>query len=543
MTRLRTVSLNMKPRTPTLRQLTKINTASCLPLGATSKILGPIAWDRRPFSSRVAAPRRSTQHVCWGHQASPSSVTLQSTRSRHSRRAYASISAAELQFGQPVHETHPHLLGAGEITPGITAQEYSDRRSKLASSLPGNGIAILAASDTKYRSGAVFYEFHQDPNFLYLTGFNEPEAVAVIQKLGSTADYNFHLFLRPKDAHAELWDGARSGEQAALDVFNADESGDIKNLPSLLQPLIDGASDVYTDITTQPSGLRRFFKSQTQDSSSMFQKMVKDSRLKPLKPLMNNLRVVKSEAEIANMRMAGKISGRTFTNAMRQQFSKEKDLGAFMDYNFKIGGCETSAYIPVIAGGKNALAIHYVSNNAALRDGEIVLVDAGGQYGGYIADITRTWPINGRFSDAQRDLYEAILRVQRSSVSLCRESSIMSLDNIHEVTQAGLKDALKQLGFDVSGDAMDVLFPHHVGHYVGLDVHDCPGFTRSTQIRSGYCVTVEPGIYVPNDERWPKHFQGLGIRIEDSVCVQDDHPLILTTEAVKEIVDIEALRD
>jgi intermediate cleaving peptidase 55 len=156
-----------------------------------------------------------------------------------SRRPYASISAADLQFGQPVHETHPHLLRAGEsthllnikeflltslsVTPGITAQEYGDRRSRLAASLPDNGIAILASSNTKYRSGAVFYEFHQEPNFFYLTGFNEPEAVAVIQKIGASADYVFHLFLRPKDTKAEQWDGARSGEQAALDVFNADE--------------------------------------------------------------------------------------------------------------------------------------------------------------------------------------------------------------------------------------------------------------------------------------------------------------------------------
>jgi len=122
-----------------------------------------------------------------------------------------------------VYETHPHLLRPGEITPGITAQEYADRRAKLAASLPANGIAILASSNTKYRSGAVFYEFHQEPNFLYLTGFNEPEAVAVIQRVGSSSDYTFHLFLRPKDARAEQWEGARSGEQAALDVFNADE--------------------------------------------------------------------------------------------------------------------------------------------------------------------------------------------------------------------------------------------------------------------------------------------------------------------------------
>lgn len=454
-------------------------------------------------------------------------------------RSYASVSATELQFGQPVYETHPHLLRPGEVTPGITAQEYADRRAKLAASLPDKAIAILASSDTKYRSGAVFYEFHQESNFFYLTGFNEPDAVAVIQRNG--ADYKFNLFLRPKDPKAEQWDGARSGEQAALDVFNADESGDINQLHTLLPPLISGATEVYTDIA-KCSGFGRFFRSQDSPPND-FQKMIKDSKVKPLRSFMNELRIMKSEAEIANMRLAGKYSGRAFTNAMRQQWTKEKDLGAFLDFDFKIQGCDTTAYVPVIAGGKNALSIHYVRNDDVLRNDQIVLVDAGGEYGGYIADITRSWPVNGKFSDAQRDLYEAILKVQRSSISLCTEAANMTLDKIHQITERGLKEALQQLGFDMSGNALDVLFPHHVGHYIGLDVHDCPGYTRSVSLKSGHCVTVEPGIYVPDDERWPVHFRGIGIRIEDSVCVQEDSPLVLTTEAVKEIVDIEALRD
>ncbi|KAG9246933.1 peptidase M24, structural domain-containing protein [Calycina marina] len=469
--------------------------------------------------------------------AIPSIANLYTSRQS---RSYATVSAAELSFGQPVHETHPHLLRAGEITPGITAQEYADRRTKLAGSLPDNAIAILASSDIKYRSGSVFYEFHQNSNFFYLTGFNEPESVAVIQKLGSSEDYIFHMFLRPKDEKAEQWDGARSGEQAGLDVFNADEVGSIHNLHAILPPIIASASEVYTD-EAKSTSYGSIFKNQ-EESLNFFQKMVRNSKLKPLKSLMNDLRIIKSPAEIANMRMAGKISGRTITNAMRRRWTKEKDLGAFLDYDFKLGGCEATAYFPVVAGGKNALRIHYVRNDDVLRDGEIVLVDAGGEYGGYITDITRTWPISGKFSDPQRDLYEMILRVQRSSVSLCRESANMTLDKIHQVTEQGLRDGLKQLGFDMSVNALETLFPHHVGHYVGLDVHDCPGYSRGVSLKAGHVVTVEPGIYVPDDSRWPEHFRGIGIRIEDSVCVQGESPLILTTEAVKDIVDIEALR-
>jgi intermediate cleaving peptidase 55 len=270
--------------------------------------------------------------------------------------------------------------------------------------------------------------------------------------------------------------------------------------------------------------------------------MLQDSKVTPLQPTINDLRVFKSEAEIAMMHLAGGISGRAFIKAMSKGWKTEKDLGAFLDYEFKAGGCDTAAYIPVIAGGKHALKIHYVRNDDVLYDENMVLVDAGGEVGGYIADITRTWPVSGKFSDAQRDLYNTILNVQRSSISLCRESAHMSLDKIHKITEHGLLEGLKQLGFDMSGNAMDILFPHHVGHYIGLDVHDCSGYPRTGALKSGQCVTVEPGIYVPNDDRWPKHFRGIGIRIEDSICVREDSPLVLTEVAVKEVSDIEALR-
>ncbi|RKF58388.1 Intermediate cleaving peptidase 55 [Erysiphe neolycopersici] len=456
--------------------------------------------------------------------------------------SYSSISAAKLQFGQPLYETHPHLIKPGEVTPGITALEYSNRRSRLCSSLPENSIVISASSSIKYRSGAVFYEFHQDSNFFYLTGFNEPDAVAVIQKVGTSADYIFHLFVRPKDPVAEQWSGARSGGQAALDIFNADESGDIKELSKLLPPLISNASYVYTDLS-KPSKFCQYFRRQELASNEL-ETLLKHSNVKPLQPLLNNLRIIKSQAEINNMFIAGQASGLAFTNAIRKIWTKEKDLNNFLDYEFKMNGCDTNAYVPVVAGGKNALCIHYVRNDDLLRDGEIVLVDAGGEYGGYITDITRSWPINGKFTDAQRDLYNAVLEVQRTCTSLCRENASLSLDDIHDIGEKGLIENLKQLGFDMSRNAIRILFPHHIGHYIGLDVHDCPGYSRSLKLKTGCCLTVEPGVYVPsNDERWPKHFWDLGIRIEDSICVQYDTSLVFTTKAVKEVIDIESLRD
>ena len=452
------------------------------------------------------------------------------------RRQYAS--AADLQFGQPLHETHPHLLGPGELTPGITALEYAERRAKLARALPEGSVAILAASDVKTRSGAVFFKFHQDPNFFYLTGFNEPEAVAVIERKGSTSEHSFHLFVRPKDPGKEKWEGSRSGIQAAEDVFNADEAGDIDDLHKSLPSILNAASQVVTDIPVKSkaqSGFMKIVFGSGTSKDSRFSEILGDKGTKPLRPYMNQLRSFKSDAEVTNLRRAGQASGRAFTEAMRRRWTTELDLEGFLEYQFKHGGCEASAYVPVVAGGENANQIHYVRNDAQLHDGQLVCADAGGEYGGYVSDITRTWPVSGRFSPAQKDLYEMILKVQRKCVSLCRANAKVSLDKLHDIADNGLRNGLKDLGFNLSNDAMSLLFPHHLGHYIGLDIHDCPGYPRTGQLQPRQCVTIEPGIYVDHDERWPKHFRGTGIRIEDSVCVQEEHPIVFTPEAVKEV--------
>jgi len=431
---------------------------------------------------------------------------------------------------------YSYLLTPVLVTPGITAQEYADRRANLAYSLPENGVAILPAADLKYRSGAVFYAYRQESNFLYLTGFLEEDSVAVIRRTGpSHGDYAFHLFCRPKDPKAEQWSGPRSGLEAATDVFNADEAFDIASLPSSLPSLLRSATTIYADL--DPSN------SHTPATRTALPSTARPPL--PIQPLVNPLRAIKSPAETAVMRHAGRISGRAITSAMRRAWTLEKDLNAFLTHEFTQHGLDGPAYVPVIAGGTRGLMIHYVHNTATLTPGSTVLVDAGGEYGSYITDITRTWPVSGRFSGPQRDLYSAVLTVQRDCVSLCRANTGFSLDAIHRAAEDGLRKELTALGFDLTsgGRSLDTLFPHHVGHYVGLDVHDVPGYGRSCALRKGHCVTVEPGVYVPDDERWPKHFRGLAVRIEDSVCVDEEGPVVLTTEAVKEVVDIEALRD
>jgi intermediate cleaving peptidase 55 len=408
-------------------------------------------------------------------------------------------------------------------------------------------VAVLASAEVKYRSGAVFYPFRQDSNFLYLTGFSEPQSLAVIRKTGpSLGDYTFHLFCRPKDTFAEQWSGPWSGLRAAEDVFNADEAGDIHALSALLPPLLRSASRIYTDVPLHPPSTPS--PSSSTSLPAILQSLPTTPSTAPLTPLINPLRAIKSPAEIALMRHAGRVSGRALTSAMRRPWPSEKDLHAYLSHAFTFDGLSGEAYVPVVAGGSRGRMIHYTHNTALLKEGETVLVDAGGEYGWYITDITRVWPVSGRFSAPQRDLYSAVLRVQRMSVGLCRGDSGLSLDEIHRATEAALQEELAKLGFEFggkmsrAGDVIGVLFPHHVGHYVGLDVHDVPGYPRSLPLRAGHCVTIEPGVYVPDDERFPRHFRGLAVRIEDSVCVDEEGPIVLTPEAVKEVEDIEALR-
>lgn len=414
-----------------------------------------------------SCPRRSAcPHALYLANASTRNGGRAFSRSAAPRSAEAWLSG-DLKFGQPLHESHPHLIKSGELTPGITALEYFERRMRLAKAMPPDSVAILAASDVKTRSGAVFFKFHQEPSFFYLTGFNEPEAVAVIQKRGSGTDHVFYLFVRPKDPAKEKWEGSRSGIEAAREIFNADAAADITALTTRLPRILSDATNVYTDIPTRnsesSSPIAKMIFGGAAPSIRLFSELLANSNIAPLRPIINNLRAYKSPAEIANLRAAGQKSGRGFTNAMSQKWESELQLEGFLEYQFKYLGCEQSAYVPVIAGGENANQIHYVRNDATLRDGQLICADAGGEYGGYVADITRTWPVSGKFSPPQRDLYEMILDVQRRCVSMCRADAKMSLDQLHHFSDRELRKGLESLGFDLSRGVSLVFCIHSRG--------------------------------------------------------------------------------
>ncbi|KAK9472122.1 xaa-Pro aminopeptidase-like protein [Dipodascopsis tothii] len=432
------------------------------------------------------------------------------------------------------------------VTPGISAEEYYFRRSLLSSKLPIGSVAICVGAEIKFRKGsAAFYGFNQDPDFFYLTGLNEPTAVFALERHSET-EYTTHAYLRPKNHREEIWEGPRLGLEIVDEMFNFDTVKDIKFAAHEVAEMAKRATTVYFDMPKPRSEFASVFLSEPPATEARLVAAIRDARkgrsVRALRPVVDEMRTIKSAFELEVMREVGAISGAVFNKAYATEFDHEADLDAFLDYHFRTGGCENSAYIPVVGGGENGLFIHYTVNNNPLRDGDLVLVDAGGQLGGYCADISRTWPVNGRFSGPQRDLYQAVLNVQKECLKLCTVDSGLSLNDIHRRSESLLAVELRNIGFDASRKQIAaVLYPHAVGHYLGLDVHDSPSVSKERPLRHGQVVTIEPGVYVPYDDAFPRHFQGIGIRIEDDVFVDEASPIVLSSSALKEVDEIEEL--
>ncbi|XP_025064733.1 xaa-Pro aminopeptidase 3 isoform X4 [Alligator sinensis] len=273
------------------------------------------------------------------------------------------------------------------------------------------------------------------------------------------------------------------------------------------------------------------------------------NRIRGFCHLVQNLRLIKSSAEIERMKVVGRVTSQAFTETMFASKSPvdEAFLYAKFEFECRARGADILAYPPVVAGGNRSNTLHYVKNNQLIKDGEMVLLDGGCESSCYVSDITRTWPINGRFTGPQAELYQAVLEVQKSCLSLC--SPGVSLENIYNLMLSLTGQKLRELGvlrrsIDENHffKAVRKYCPHHVGHYLGMDVHDTPSMSRSLPLQPGMVITIEPGIYIPEDDlAAPKRFRGIGIRIEDDVVVTEDTPLILSADCPKEIYHIEQI--
>ncbi|XP_078286475.1 xaa-Pro aminopeptidase 3 isoform X2 [Rhinoraja longicauda] len=457
-------------------------------------------------------------------------------------------------LGQPSPFTHPHLLKIGEVTPGLTQIEYALRRHKLLclvqkepETLGSSDHAIILLSHpTYYMTNDIPFSFHQNTNFLYLCGFQEPDSILLLHTVPgmSLPSHKAVLFVPRRNENRELWDGPRSGVDGAVALTGVDEAYNMAEFRQYVQQFKDEGCTLWYD--NEPSVHSVLHSDYLQPFVDI--KTKSKNVIKPVRPIIQYLRLIKSDTEIELMKMAAKITSEAMSSTMFSTKSpvNESYLYAKFDFECRARGADLLAYPPVVAGGNRCNTLHYVKNNQLVKDGELVLLDGGCEYSGYVSDVTRTWPVNGRFSKPQSELYQAIFDVQKSCLTLCTPG--ISLENIYAFMLNLLGQKLKDLGVLQEKSQHDIYktvrryCPHHVGHYLGMDVHDTPDISRSIALQPGMVVTIEPGIYIPeNDTSAPPRFRGIGIRIEDDVLIMDEEPVILSADCPKELSEVEKM--
>lgn len=464
------------------------------------------------------------------------------------------------------------IVATEQLTPGIPKSEYEERRKNLMDRLPDNSVVVAMSGRVKSMSGNIFYKFRQETNFWYLTGFQEPDSAVILEKdASSPRGYKMTMFVQKRDEHNETWNGPRTGLDGAVDIFGADESYELDPAILLhhLKQILPRYTHIYVEPPSQPSTPRRGSSSAATKAGNILNylsppsttsldlfakksdfdavvKLLGDTRkCHSLAREVERLRFKKSLNEVRVMKRAGWASGEAMAETMGfvRPGVSEAQLQAVFEYNCGLRGSQRPAYVPVVASGANALTIHYVNNDRLVGPDQLVCIDAGGELDGYASDITRAFPSNadGVFSAPQRDLYTAVLNVLKACTALATESQCYTLADLHRRSVDFLRQELKQIGFQLHGGTLErILYPHYIGHWLGIDLHDCASVERTTRLESGVVVTIEPGVYVPYDDAFPKHFHGIGIRVEDDIAVMEDTNLVLSSAAPKEVLDVEA---
>eukprot|EP00884_Botryococcus_braunii_P006302 jgi/Botrbrau1/15673/Bobra.4_1s0054.1 len=441
------------------------------------------------------------------------------------RRAAPSLRA--FFVGQPCHRTHPELVGPGEVMPGIPAAEFQARRKALVDAMPAGGAAVVASAQLAYMTGMIPYPYRQDADFLYLTGICQP-GVALI----SASSYT--LFVPNTDPQVERWDGAHLSCQAAIDMFGADEAYPFSEMPRRLEEAIREASVVWHDVQSRQDGAARQPASLLTFPLLGVRQALEQGSANPLRSTLHSLRWVKSEAELRLLRKSARLSTTAMASCMAASRPDvgEHFLAALFEYECKSRGAQRTAYPPVVAGGTDACTIHYSRNDKRLHPGDLLLMDGGCELHGYASDVTRTWPVSGRFSPAQRDVYEAVLDAHQQCVAACRGGA--TLRSIHNLSIRLLGEAIQQLGLfpgasleAICSSGYRSLYPHSIGHWLGLDTHDTSSIGHVRQLQAGVVMTIEPGLYIPPDSRFGR-YAGIGIRIEDDIAVTQGDPEVLS---------------
>lgn len=439
--------------------------------------------------------------------------------------------------------------------------EFVDRRQRLLALLPDNSVAIVPAAGVKNRNNDADFPFRQNSDFYYLTGFNEPNAVLVLSKGRKEGEQI--LFCRKRDRQQEIWDGHRAGPEGAIKEYQFEQAFAISELDEQLLKLLDGSNKLYYDLGDanhlggEHAGLTGNFDQKILGILGQLRRQVRKGVAVPasverLDGLTHEMRLIKSAAELDMMRQAAQVSAEAHVKAMQRvkPLMYEYQLEAELHYHFMNQGSRFAAYSSIVGSGANACVLHYVDNCAQIQDGDLVLIDAGCECEYYAADITRTFPANGRFTPEQKALYELVLQAQGAAIDTLTPGT--PSDQPQTAATRVLVTGLVELGLLqgqvdrlIEEKAHQRFYMHGIGHWLGMDVHDVGEYKVDGKARPfevGMVMTIEPGLYIaPDDSTVDSKWRGIGIRIEDDVVITANGPEVITSAVPKEVAAIEAL--
>ncbi|HHE9491008.1 Xaa-Pro aminopeptidase [Haemophilus influenzae] len=419
----------------------------------------------------------------------------------------------------------------------LPKEEFEERRTRVFAQMQPNSALLLFSEIEKRRNNDCTYPFRQDSYFWYLTGFNEPNAALLLLKTEQVE--KAIIFLRPRDPLLETWNGRRLGVELAPQQLNVNEAYSIEEFATVLPKILKNLTALYyvPEIHTWGDKL-------VTESAVSFNEIL------DWRPMLSEMRLIKSPNEIRLMQQAGQITALGHIKAMKttrpNRFEYEIESDILHEFNRHCA--RFPSYNSIVAGGNNACILHYTENDCPLNDGDLVLIDAGCEFAMYAGDITRTFPVNGKFSQPQREIYELVLKAQKRAIELLvpGNSIKQANDEVISIKTQGLVD-LGILKGDVDTlieqQAYRQFYMHGLGHWLGLDVHDVGSYGQDKQriLEIGMVITVEPGIYISEDADVPEQYKGIGVRIEDNLLMTEYGNKILTAAAPKEIADIENL--
>ena len=432
----------------------------------------------------------------------------------------------------------------------ISANEFQTRRARLMAQMDAGSIAIIPSATESLRNGDVGYPFRQNSDFIYLTGFAEPDALAILMPGREQGEYV--LFVRDKDKEREIWDGYRAGPEGAVKDYGADDAFPVDDVDDILPGLMESRTRVYAHMGVDAGFDHQLMAWLNQIRSKVRQGAVPPDDFSDIAHLLHDMRLIKSKQEVAIMADAAKLSAAAHTRAMRscKPGMFEYQLQAEIEHECMMAGSRLPAYSAIVGSGKNACVLHYVENNQKMHNGDLVLIDAGAELQCYASDITRTFPVNGRFSEEQRAIYDLVLAANLAAIDAIKPGA--HWNEAHEAVVRVLTEGLLELGLMqgeteqlIANEEYKEFFMHKTGHWLGLDVHDVGDYKVGGQWRvlePGMVLTIEPGIYIaPDNDKVEARWRGIGVRIEDDVVVTKDGCNVLTSDVVKEAEAIEAL--